>query len=241
MSVELTQEEIDELLDIGTAAVEAALTDIEHNNDGLPIKHQSQDNKSSVPNSGTDTDSTPSKGEKAKQKDRKKAKDKQKTSTKGTSSKKTKVVFIDETTKKEKKTVALNLISDQPQTGQLLTGPAIDNKANITSIGESSIYSDSKQKLLIDTSISFKATKINKSDLESVEFKRGFSETGACSNEVPREGGHRREYTISWVGGKTTVLEWCNPRCAPVRPTATIDQCKCGKCPKWCELCTGDL
>ncbi|ABL84841.1 V protein [Orthorubulavirus mapueraense] len=67
-------------------------------------------------------------------------------------------------------------------------------------------------------------------------FKRGADLTKP-TNPNP---GHRREWSIGWVGSTVKVLEWCNPTCSPITATSRYYECVCGICPKICPRCVGD-
>lgn len=70
------------------------------------------------------------------------------------------------------------------------------------------------------------------------EFKRG-----ARDDELPLPnigGGHRREWSLSWVKGEVRVFEWCNPICSPITAAARFHPCRCGLCPAKCDQCERD-
>lgn len=70
------------------------------------------------------------------------------------------------------------------------------------------------------------------------EFKRGAG--SGCSRPDNPRGGHRREWSLSWVQGEVRVFEWCNPICSPITAAARFHSCKCGNCPAKCDQCERD-
>lgn len=65
-------------------------------------------------------------------------------------------------------------------------------------------------------------------------FKRG------PNSGRPPSPGHRREYSITWGPNGVSIVEWCNPKCAPIKIEPAREKCRCGYCPKLCENCARD-
>ncbi|BAJ11743.1 non-structural protein V [Human parainfluenza virus 4a] len=141
---------------------------------------------------------------------------------------------------------SLSMISNKPQTGTLLMGS--DTQLPSPSKTYQGLILDAKKRALNEPRRDQKITNEHGSMNDTRIFKRGeyrYQERGLGYTEseiknttpTPR---HRREYSISWVNGRTTISEWCNPCCAPVKSTASVEKCTCGRCPKICELCIRD-
>nr|UCZ51385.1 V [Eptesicus fuscus orthorubulavirus] [Eptesicus fuscus orthorubulavirus] len=127
------------------------------------------------------------------------------------------------------------MVSSAPQTGLILSGPEKPPAAptsrsdDLTSMAKKNLLSQNQDPMWSSTNPA--------GNKGSAPFKRGKPFRGCTKARPPLYYGHRREYSISWVGGETTVLEWCNPVCSPIKPVPSVEKCRCGFCPAKCELC----
>nr|UQT69600.1 V protein [Metaavulavirus sp.] len=60
------------------------------------------------------------------------------------------------------------------------------------------------------------------------------------SSSAPGNRRHRREFSMSWGHGQCTLVEWCNPICAPITAEPRVFKCTCGGCPRVCINCRND-
>nr|APL98132.1 V protein [Bat paramyxovirus] len=228
MSFEMSQEEIDELLETGTANADAALLEL-----GMLEKDKSQ-NAPTTPklDHAKGTEARPSlklppielpiKALVAQP------------------------LYVEEATIDIPDPSTFTMVAKTPQMGTLITGPP--TSARSSPVPSRDIVAEARQQALKDVTPSFKFVKNAAAVSDQDRFKRGGEREGSnrwesvCPTKAnqPFQPKHRREYSISWIGGRTTVTEWCNPCCAPIKPLPSVESCRCGKCPKFCELCIGD-
>nr|ARX98255.1 V protein [Human parainfluenza virus 4b] len=228
MSFEISMEEIDELIETGNLNIDYALKELGATSQSPPNKSPSQTNKTEETNDETRTSRNSASGEAPAH-----------TSSLLRS-------YNEESEPEKQSSDGFSMISNRPQTGTLLMGS--DTQSPSPSKTYQGLILDAKKRALNEPRRNQKTTNEHGNTNDTRIFKRGeYSHQerglGYTGSEIkntifiPR---HRREYSISWVNGRTTISEWCNPCCAPVKSIASVEKCTCGRCPKICELCIRD-